>query len=308
MTGADQWRGRKVLVTGGSGFLGSHLCRRLHHNGAEVHATSRIPRVKLPDGPVWWKSDLSEIEDLQNILSKVEPEVIYHLAGSVGASPDRQLVLPTFHSLLLSTINLLSVGTELGCRRIILAGSLTEPRPQDTHPVPTSPYAAAKWAASGYGRMFHLLYETPIVVLIPFMTFGPGQDPSKLIPSVILSALRGESPRLASGRWEADWVYVDDVVEGFLTAGHAPDVEGKTIDLGSGVGTSVRTVVELLAQQMGTRLKPAFGVLPDRPMEPIRLANAAETKEWLGWEVTTQLKAGLGKTVDWYNANMIQDL
>jgi len=273
-----------------------------------VHATSRIPRVKLPDGPVWWKSDLSEIEDLQNILSKVEPEVIYHLAGSVGASPDRQLVLPTFHSLLLSTINLLSVGAELGCRRIILAGSLTEPRPQDTHPVPTSPYAAAKWAASGYGRMFHVLYETPIVVLIPFMTFGPGQDPSKLIPSVILSALRGESPRLASGRWEADWVYVDDVVEGFLIAGHAPDVEGKTIDLGSGVGTSVRTVVELLAQQMGTRLKPAFGVLPDRPMEPIRLANAAETKEWLGWEVTTQLKAGLGKTVDWYNAYMIQDL
>ncbi len=308
MTGADQWRGRKVLVTGGSGFLGSHLCRKLHHNGAEVHATSRIPRVKPQDGPLWWQSDLSEIEDLKNLLSKVEPEVIYHLAGSVGASPDRQLVLPTFRSLLLSTINILSIGTELGCRRIILAGSLTEPGPQDTHPVPTSPYAAAKWAASGYGRMFHVLYETPIVVLIPFMTFGPGQDPSKLIPSVILSALRGESPQLASGRWEADWVYVEDVIEGFLTAAHAPGVEGKTIELGSGVGTSVRAVVELLTQQMGTRLKPAFGVLPDRPMEPIRMANAAETKEWLGWEATTELKAGLRQTVDWYNAGMIQDL
>ena len=167
---------------------------------------------------------------------RCEPEVIYHLAGSVGASPDRQLVLPTFHSLLLSTINLLSVATELGCRRIILAGSLTEPRPQDAVPVPSSPYAAAKWAAGGYGQMFHALYETPIVVLIPFMTFGPGQDQTKLIPSVILSALRGESPQLASGRWEADWVYVDDVIEGFLTAAHAPDIDGRTIDLGSGIG------------------------------------------------------------------------
>ncbi len=308
MTEADQWRGRRVLVTGGNGFLGSHLCRKLLHNGAEVHATSRRPRVKLPDGPVWWQSDLSEIADLHHVLSKVEPEVIYHLAGSVGASPDRQLVLPTFHSLLLSTINLLSVATELGCRRIILAGSLTEPRPQDAVPVPSSPYAAAKWAAGGYGRMFHALYETPIVVLIPFMTFGPGQDQSKLIPSVILSALRGESPQLASGRWEADWVYVDDVIEGFLTAAHAPDIDGRTIDLGSGIGTSVRTVVELLVEEMGARLTPAFGVLPDRPLEPIRLANATQTKEWLGWEVTTQLKTGLKQTVDWYGANMIQDL
>jgi nucleoside-diphosphate-sugar epimerase len=156
--------------------------------------------------------------------------------------------------------------------------------------------------------MFHALYETPIVVLIPFMTFGPGQDQSKLIPSVILSALRGESPQLASGRWEADWVYVDDVIEGFLTAAHAPDIDGRTIDLGSGIGTSVRTVVELLVEEMGARLTPAFGVLPDRPLEPIRLANATQTKEWLGWEVTTQLKTGLKQTVDWYGANMIQDL
>ena len=308
MTVEDPWCGRKVLVTGGSGFLGSHLCRKLHRKGAEVHATSRISRVNFQNGPIWWQSDLSKIEEVQHLLSKVEPEIIYHLAGSVGASPDRQLVLPTVHSLLLSTINLLSVGTERGCRRIILAGSLTELRPQDVHAVPTSPYAAAKWAASGYGRMFHMLYETPIVVLIPYMTFGPAQDPSKLIPSVILSALRGESPQLSSGRWEADWVYVDDVIEGFLTAALAPGVEGKTIDLGSGVGTSVRAVVEILVQQMGARLKPVFGVVPDRPMEPVRVANAAETKEWLGWEVTTHLKEGLRQTVDWYNASMIQDL
>lgn len=300
----DQWTNRKVLVTGGSGFLGSHLCRRLCQLGAEVHATSRVHQPIRQGGPTWWKTDLTSLAELRTILSGHRPEVIYHLAGSVGASPDRDLVLPTFQSLLLTTINLLIIGTELGCRRIILAGSLTEPKPQDAYPTPSSPYAAAKWAASGYGRMFHSLYGTPCIVLIPFMTFGPGQHPQKLIPSVILSLLKGEVPRLTSGRWEADWVYVDDVVQGFIAGAEARDVEGKTFDIGSGSKISVRSVVELLVQQMGAHVTPAFGVLPDRPIEPIRVANAVHTRQQLGWECTTLLEKGLRQTIDWYATNL----
>lgn len=296
----NYWTNRKVLVTGGSGFLGSHLCQRLYHLGAEVHATSRTYRPARHSGQIWWHSDLTALEEVRALLSKHRPEVIFHLAGSVGASPDRELVLPTFQSLLLTTVNLLIAGTELGCRRIILAGSLTEPKSQDLHPTPSSPYAAAKWAASGYGRMFHSLYGTPSVVLIPFMTFGPGQDPRKLIPSVILSLLRGEVPRMTSGRWEADWVYVDDVIQAFLVAGEAPNVEGKTLDIGSGLTNSVRTIVDLLVQQMGGHMKPAYGVLPDRPMEPIRVADVRHTRQELGWECSTSLEKGLRQTIDWY--------
>jgi UDP-glucose 4-epimerase len=302
MNKREYWKNRKVLVTGGSGFLGSHLCRRLHGLGAEVHATSRISRPIQEGRPTWWQSDLCSLEEARALLSTHRPDVIYHLAGSVGASPDRDLVLPTFQSLLVTTINLLILGTELGCRRIVLAGSLTEPNPQDVHPTPSSPYSAAKWAASGYGRMFHALYGTPVVVLIPFMTFGPGQHPHKLIPSVILSLLKGEIPQLTSGRWEADWVYVDDVVQGFLAAAEAPNVEGKTFDIGSGSKTSVRSVVEILVQQMGLKVKPAFGVLPDRPMEPIRVADALHARQQLGWECGTMLEKGLRQTIDWYAA------
>jgi UDP-glucose 4-epimerase len=296
------WTNQKVLVTGGSGFLGSHLCRRLCELGAEVYATSRISRPSREGGPVWWQSDLTSLDEARTLLSKHPPEVIYHMAGAVGARPDRALVLPTFQSLLVTTVNLLMLGTELGCRRIILAGSLTEPRPQDVPPTPSSPYSAAKWAASGYGRMFHSLYGTPVVVLIPFMTFGPGQHPQKLVPSVILSLLKGHVPRLTSGRWEADWVYVDDVVQGFIAAGEAPDVEGKSFDIGSGRKTSVRVIVEKIVQEMGVRVMPAFGALPDRPMEPIRVADAQHTREALGWECSTMLEKGLRQTIDWYAA------
>lgn len=302
MDNGGYWTGRKVLVTGGSGFLGSHLCRRLCELGAEVHATSRIPRPTRDSGPIWWQSDLVSIDEARVLLSKHRPEVIYHFAGSVGASPDRGLVLPTFQSLLVTTINLLMLGTELNCRRIILAGSLTEPRPQDLYPTPSSPYSAAKWAASGYGRMFHSLYGTPVVVLIPFMTYGPGQNPQKLVPSVILSLLKGEAPRLTTGRWEADWVYVDDVVQGFIAAGEAADIEGKTFDLGSGSKTSVRAIVDILVQQMGVHVKPAFGVLPDRPIEPIRVADSQHARQGLRWEAATMLEKGLRQTIDWYAA------
>lgn len=299
----EYWARRRVLVTGGSGFLGSHLCKTLCQLGAEVHATSRAERPTQQGGPMWWKSDLTSLEEVQSILSKGQFEVVYHLAGSVGAKPDLKLVQPTFQSLLLTTINLLIAGTELGCRRIILAGSLTEPRGRETYPTPTSPYAAAKWAASGYGRMFRALFGTPSVVLTPYMTFGPGQHPQKLIPSVILSLLKGEVPRLTSGRWEADWIYVEDVVRGFLAGAQAPDIEGMTFDIGSGLKSSVRRVVELVVQQMGSRVRPAFGEFPDRPMEPVQVADVAPALQRLGWECTTTLEKGLRQTIDWYTTN-----
>ncbi|MEP6935989.1 MAG: SDR family NAD(P)-dependent oxidoreductase, partial [Nitrospirota bacterium] len=146
---------QKVLVTGGSGFLGSHLCRRLVELGAEVHATSRATRAEQKSGFRWWQTDLADMTAARDLLATIKPDVIYHLAGFVGASPARELVAPTFHSLLLSTVNLLTAVTEIGCRRLILIGSLTEPEATKAEATPVSPYAAAKWAASGYGRMFH---------------------------------------------------------------------------------------------------------------------------------------------------------
>ena len=92
---------------------------------------------------------------------------------------------------------------------------------------PHSPYAAAKWAASGYGRMFHELYGAPVVILRPFMTYGPGQAPSKLIPAVTLSLLRGERPKLSSGKARADWVYIGDVIEGFIAAAPHPELKAR---------------------------------------------------------------------------------
>lgn len=294
------WPGLKVLVTGASGFLGSNLLRHLSAVGAEIHATSRTARSFRPGGPLWWHSSLASIESVREIFSKVKPDIVYHFAGSVGANPSRDLVLPTFQSLLASTVNVLIASSEMGCRRVILSGSLTEPAADESHAVPSSPYAAAKWAASGYGRMFHTLYDLPTVIVTPFMTYGPGQDQKKLIPSVITSLLRHEEPRLSSGQWEADWVFVDDVIEGFMAAAVVSGIEGLTADLGTGTKRSIREVVELIAQLMDSRSKLVFGAMGDRPMEPVRVANNREAQHRLGWKAKTSLEAGLVRTINWY--------
>ena len=296
------WSQQKVLVTGGSGFLGSHLCRRLVEFGAEVHATSRATKTQQESEIRWWQTDLADMPATRDLLATVKPDVIYHLAGSVSASPARELVPLTFHSLVVSTVNLLTAVTEIGCLRLILTGSLTEPEASQAEATPASPYAAAKWAASGYGRMFHALYDTPTVILRPYMTYGPAQDSRKLIPSIILSLLEGDAPQLSSGQWQADWIYVDDVTEGFLAAAERPNINGCTLDLGSGTLISVRAIVEQLVAMMNSSVQPLFGAFPDRPLEPLRVANIAESQTKLGWRAMTPLEVGLLRTVEWYRA------
>ena len=123
-----------------------------------------------------------------------------------------------------------------------------------------------KWASSAYGRMFHALYRLPVVILRVFMVYGPAQrDVRKLIPMLILSLLRGETPKLMSGERQVDWIYVDDVVDGLLASAHASHVEGKTIDIGAGELMTVRSLVERLVLLMDSSITPVFGAVADRP-------------------------------------------
>lgn len=291
-------RGADVLVTGASGFLGSHLCDRLLADGARVHATSRAARTSDHPRLSWRQTDLSDDRSVLAMMREIAPDVVFHLAGQVSAAPDFALNLPAFHSLLGSTVHLLTAATEIGCRRVVVTGSLTEPHSGEI--VPSSPYAAAKWASSAYSRMFHKLYATPVVILRPFMTYGPRQSAEKLIPHVIRSLLRGTSPKLASGRWRADWIYVDDVIEGFVLAACRSEIDGETIDLGSGELTSTHDVVRKLALRIASAVEPQFGAVPDRPGEALRTADVARAKALLGWEARTSLDQGLDRTVAWY--------
>ena len=301
----SELHGNKVFVTGASGFIGSHLCRRLIQIGSEVHGVSRSPQSTDDSAVHWWQGDLADLSIVKEVLSAVKPDVIFHLASHVTGGRDLEFVLSTFHSNLTTTLNLLTEATEIGCKRVVLVGSQEEPEPQDSFPTPSSPYAAAKWAGSGYARMFHALYETPDVVARVFMVYGPGQqDLRKLIPYVTLSLLRNEPPKLTSGKRDVDWIYVQDVVEGLLLMAQVAGIEGSTFDIGTGSLVSIRKVVEKLTDIVGSKMKPLFGTVPDRPMEQVRVANIENTYSKIGWKPSTPLESGLENTVNWYRAKL----
>jgi UDP-glucose 4-epimerase len=297
------WSDSKILVTGGRGFFGAHLCRYLHAKGAEVHATSRFKRHSGRRGPVWWQADFSEIDSVRSVLGAINPDVIFHLSGTATAAPEPQLVAPTFESLVKSAVNILMVATGNGCRRIVLTGSSTEPACDNGEIVPNSPYAVAKLATAAYGHMFRAVFDAPVVVVRPFMTYGPGQDCGKLIPYVIRALLTRQVPKLSGGRLRADWIYIDDVIEGLVAAGEVSNLPSAstTIDLGSGRLVSVREIVEQLVLLTRSPIQPLFGAVPDRPLERQRIAHAENP---LGWKAVTSLEDGLRKTIDWYKRRL----
>jgi UDP-glucose 4-epimerase len=296
--------GERVLVVGASGFLGRHLCPRLFAAGAEVHAVSRRRVRHHPAAARWWTADVADEASTRELVHAVKPDVVLHLGAFTHAASDLELVLPTFRSALASTVNLLTALTRQGCRRIVLAGSMEEPVGDATVVRPASPYAAAKWAASAYARMFHALYHTPVVIARLTLTYGPGQLERKVIPSTILSLLRGQPPRVSSGTRSWDVIYVDDAVEALmhLAEGRGPD--GATVDIGTGRLTTLRSVVERLVAIVDPAIVPAFGAIPDRPLTDSRAADATATAALLGWRAATPLEVGLRRTVDWYRAHM----
>lgn len=292
--------GRPVLVTGASGFLGTRLCQRLTAAGVEVHGVSRQDRQSGESAVRWWRADFGDEGRIAALLASVRPAVVFHLAGVVTGRRDRELVLPVLRENLLATIHLMSVASESGYR-VVLAGSMEEPTAEGGGATPCSPYAAAKWAASGYARMFSSLYDLDVRILRIFMVYGPGrQDPRRLIPYVTQSLLRGETPQLSSGRRRTDWVYVDDVVEALIRAGVAKHLTGTTIDIGSGVSTTVREIAERLAILIGGDVAPGFDCLPDRPLETEERADTATAERLLGWKPRVALAEGLAMTVDWF--------
>jgi nucleoside-diphosphate-sugar epimerase len=247
--------------------------------------------------------DLQDSTALSQLVRKIEPNIVFHFGGEVTAAPNPELISPTFQTHLASTVTLLQTVAELGCQRLVLTGSLTEPIPTGEEPIPTSPYAAAKWAATSYARMCHKLYGTPVVIVRPYMTYGPRQRRTKLVPYVIGALLRSERPELSDGQWQADWIYVDDVIDAILQGAQRGNAIGRTIDLGTGTLTSTRTVVTKLVERLNPDIQPVYGAISNRPAEPLRVANTAEATQWLEWSAKTPLEIGLAKTIEWYRAN-----
>ena len=295
---------QRLLVTGASGFIGERLCQRAVERGATVHAVSRRGPVSRQEIR-WERADLADHAAARDLVRRVRPDVVIHLASEVSGGRGRELVLPMLEANLVTAVNVMLACADAGGGRLVLAGSMEEPDLGDPEAVAQSPYAVAKWAALAYARLFHAIYELPVVHLRVFMVYGPGQrDLRKLVPYVTMSLLQGQVPKLTSGARAVDWIYVDDVVDAFLRAAVAPRVEGTSLDIGSGELVTVRALVARLCDLIGGDVEPDFGAIEDRPLERVRVADFLSAANAIGWRPHTMLEEGLKQTVDYYRSHL----
>jgi UDP-glucose 4-epimerase len=292
---------KNILVTGANGFIGSALCRRLVSEGAVIHGVSRKKQSKDLNIE-WWRGDLTKYNFVESLFRSIKPDVVFHLASYVTGARDLNIVLPSYHAIATTTVNILHAATLFTSGNVIIAGSMEEPTvDEDGRLTPSSPYAAAKATCALYAKMYYALYRSPIFNPNIYMVYGPDQkDENKLIPYVINCLLKGEKPKLTSGIRGVDWIYIDDVVEGLIRIAYLNRYFGEKIDLGSGMLVPIKDIVTNIASIMECENLIEFGRLEDRKLETMNSADVKNTNRILGWKPTVDVKEGLLKTIEWY--------
>ena len=302
---------RRVLVTGGTGFVGANLVQRCLSMGDQVHLLVRkgfAPwRIKsLRSELRFFETDLSSITTLDAALREVRPDWVFHLAACGGYSwqTDREEI---FRTNLQGTMNLLDACTKVGFGAFVQAGSSSEYGWQDHPPAeteriePNSHYAVAKAAATHYGSLVARSRGLPVSTLRLYSVYGPYEDPRRFVPTLIRLGLSGCLPPLVSPDVARDFLHVDDAVEAFLAVAQAGCKEpGAVYNVGTGVQTTVRRAVEVARHELAISAEPEWGTMPDRIWDTsVWVADARKIELAVGWRAKVDFEPGFRAAVKW---------
>lgn len=308
--------GKQVLVTGAAGFIGSHLAERLVQEGAKVRCfiryNSSSRRGWLDHSPAAEEMEFvaGDIRDADIVHAAVEGcDMVFHLAALIGipysyVSPEAYV-----HTNVQGTLNVLQAVRKHDVGRLVVTstsevyGSAQQIPISETHPlVGQSPYSASKIGADKIAESFYLSFETPVVTLRPFNTFGPRQSARAVIPTIISQLLQGSALQLGNLDPTRDFNYVMNTVDGFLAAGVAPDIHGKTINVGSGREISIGDLISLVADRIGVEVdlqKDEKRIRPSGSEVNRLLADASLAQNLLSWVPAISLEEGIDRTIDW---------
>lgn len=316
----SSWQGKRVLVTGGDGFIGSHLVDRLLAEGAAV----RVLVHYTPSGRLGWlhgrEADVEilagDVRDGERVLQAVDgQEVVFHLAALIGIPYSYQSPESYVQTNVMGTYHVLNASRRAGIERVVHTSTsevygtaLTVPI-DEAHPLqPQSPYSATKIGADMLAISFHRSFELPVAIVRPFNTYGPRQSTRAVIPS-LLGQLFGEAERIRVGTVSPtrDFNYVSDTVNGFLAVAGADRVTGEVVNIGSGREISIGDLIELLFEVTGQRKDI---VVEDERIRPTGsevhrlLCDNTRAREWAGWKPEVSLEEGLRATADWVRHNL----
>ena len=312
--------GKKVLVTGADGFIGSHLVEALLARGAEVRAfvfynsfnswgwLDTLPAERQRALDVF----AGDVRDPNGVRAAMEGcDVVFHLAALIGIpfsyhSPDAYI-----DTNIKGTLNVLQAARALGLERVLVTstsevyGSAQYAPIDEKHPFQgQSPYSATKIGADRLAESFFRSFDTPVTIVRPFNTYGPRQSARAVIPTVITQLLSGEAElRLGSVTPTRDFNHVQDTVEGFLALAESDAALGEEVNIASGEEHSIGRIAEVLIQEINPRAVLAVEqdrIRPDKSEVTRLLGDNAKLRRLTGWQPRFGLEAGLRDTVAWF--------
>lgn len=313
------WSGKKVLVTGAAGFIGSHLTEALAAAGATTTAMVRynsgssIGNLALADARTRDAIRVisGNIEDSDFVYRAVEgQDYVFHLAALIAIPYSYEAPRTYVRTNVEGTLNVLEAARRYGTTRVVhtstseVYGTALKVPIDENHPLQgQSPYSASKIAADKLAESYYRSFATPVTTLRPFNTYGPRQSARAFIPTIISQALERDEIRLGSLTPERDMTFVSDTVAGFMAAAATPGIEGHTINLGTGttyaVGWFAKRILELMnvkkpLVQEDERLRPALS-------EVMKLvSDNTRARETMGWSPTVSLDDGLRQAIEFF--------
>jgi dTDP-glucose 4,6-dehydratase len=310
------WTGKRVLVTGAGGFIGSHLTERLVELGASTRAFVHYNAL----GGCGWLDSSPLRDDIEVVAGDVcdrdslaaairQREVVFHLAALIAIPYSYHAPASYVRTNVEGTLNVLQAARQEGVARLVhtstseVYGTARYVPIDERHPLQAqSPYSATKIAADKIVESFSCSFDVPVVTVRPFNTFGPRQSARAVIPTIISQCLQGDVVRLGSVNPTRDLNFVSNTVDGFVLAGSAPGAVGLTVNLGSGREISVGALAEAIAQLCGRSARVEFDAQRIRPeaSEVQRLvADSTLAREVLAWQPKVDLTTGLERTIEW---------
>jgi nucleoside-diphosphate-sugar epimerase len=305
----------RLLVTGGGGFIGSHLVQACLEDGHEVRvldnfATGRRENlIGLDSSFELIEGDIQSYERVHN--AALGCEMVLHQAAMPSVPRSIQDPLTSNASNVIGTLNVLLAARDNDVRRVIFASSSSVygasealPKVESQAPLPISPYAVAKLAGEGYCRSFNAVYGLETVALRYFNVFGPRQDPlsqyAAVIPIFLSAVLKGERPTIyGDGNQTRDFTYVSNIIDANRLAMTASDVAGQLLNVGCGTGVSINEVVLAIAELTGHEVTPRYA--PPRIGDvPHSTASIDRAREVLGFEPRVGFRDGLARTIEYF--------
>ncbi len=323
MKKSNNWEGRKILVTGAGGFIGSHLVEALVEKGASVRAFIRynsrndvgalslVPKEVVDHVEIEF-GDLRDLPAVQEVIKGIS--YVFHLGALISIPYSYLHPAEVVETNLVGTMNVLLAARNSGVERVIhtstseVYGTALHVPIDENHPLQAqSPYSASKIGADKLVESFFRSYNLPIVTLRPFNTYGPRQSARAVIPTIISQALTQNTIRLGNLDSRRDLTYVTDTVEGFLKVAEASGVEGATFNLGSvnevRIGDLAREIISIIGKPIKIVVDPNR-LRPEKSEVQRLLSDNSLAREKLSWGPKTSLSQGLKSTIAWVKDHM----